>query len=214
MTMDELELRRLLDQLAHEGGSPCTVDVALARGAGRRRLRLRRAAMTGASAIATAVAALVAGGALPLGPGGSHRGRPAENQTSHHGASRPTWLPVAPARLNPLDSYASYGWLPKGFARPSYDDSGSFTLPTIEDIKPDITSGTDTFAQGPIVAWDMATLRELAVQVTARGDCRLTGPFTMRADKFHPPGRAYLPAQQGSKIGQMRFPHGLKCETD
>jgi hypothetical protein len=109
--MDETTVRSLLTLAARDDDAPPSgVSVPLARRSGRRRLRLLRVFLPGMAPVAAAVAvALVV--SLPTALRGSSPGagtRPART---------PVTAPlVAPRTFNPLVPYASFGWLPTGFA--------------------------------------------------------------------------------------------------
>jgi hypothetical protein len=108
--VDEAGARTVLERLAAEAPPPSRVDIGLARRQGRRRLRGRRAAVPGASALAVvAVIAVVAGGVVPAGSRSSGPPRPTASRSGG-----PAGPPPAPATLNPLIPYAAFGWLPAG----------------------------------------------------------------------------------------------------
>jgi hypothetical protein len=99
--MDETGARAVLERVAGDDAPPTRIDIALARRKGFTRLLWRLVAIVGVVPV-IAVAGVVVGGALPLGPSGH---RPAVTQESPA---------AAPHRFNPLVSYARFGWLPGG----------------------------------------------------------------------------------------------------
>ena len=113
--MDEKAMRAHFERAAGANLPPSTVDVARAREAGRRRLRVRRAGVPAASfGVVIAVGALFAGGVLPTGA----NSRPPAAAHVHKGhARKPEHAsgPMAPASFDPLAIYATFGWLPPGF---------------------------------------------------------------------------------------------------
>lgn len=117
--MDEKALRAHFERAGSASVPPSTVDVALARKLGRRRLRLRRAGVPAVSlGIVVAVGALFATGVLPP----SASGRPATHghklRLHKPGHARG---PMAPASFDPLAIYGSFGWLPRGFSATNSD---------------------------------------------------------------------------------------------
>jgi hypothetical protein len=107
--MVEPQVRELFEQLASGEPPPSRVDIALARGRGRKRLRWRRAGLAGAPVLAAAAAA-----AVVLGTGAAP-GLPAQTGTTPSASAPPAAGPArAPSRFNPLVPYASFGWLPAG----------------------------------------------------------------------------------------------------
>ncbi len=104
----------MLQRAAFEQPPPGRVDIELARRAGRRRLRWRRAGLAGTPATAAiAVVALVTSGALSpsLHPGYSH---PAGHHSPRAEPGKGLGQVRPPRRFNPLIPYAAFGWLPKG----------------------------------------------------------------------------------------------------
>lgn len=109
--MDEAAVRALLAVAGQDDDAPpCGVSVPLALSRGRRRLRLLRVYLPGAAPVAAGVVvALVI--ALPAAVRSSspEAGAPQVRVT----ATAPA---AAPRHFNPLVPYASFGWLPAGFA--------------------------------------------------------------------------------------------------
>jgi hypothetical protein len=102
--MDEPQVRAIFERLSGTEVPPSQVDVGLARLTGRRRLRRRRAILSGTPAVAVAVVALSANAILPAAPHGPHRGGHPVNDSP----------PPATAGFSPLVPYAEFGWLPAG----------------------------------------------------------------------------------------------------
>jgi hypothetical protein len=102
--MDEQEARAIFARMSGADVPPSRVSVEAARTSGRRKLRRRRAALSGTPAVAVAVVALLAGGILP----GFHAHQP-------HQSAPPAGSPPPPTRaFDPLVPYATLGWLPAG----------------------------------------------------------------------------------------------------
>jgi hypothetical protein len=186
--MDEKTMRALLERAAGVNVPPSTVDVARARKAGRRRLRIRRAGLPTASfGVVIAVGALFAGGVLPTGATSrpSATSRPAGHaQKSEHASG-----PMAPASFDPLAIYATFGWLPHGF---------SVTNP------PTPQTAIQSFADvnGP-------NGQSIALTVYAAHQCSLTGPFWSPAK-----GTFQITASGKHKryLHSKRYPRGLLCQ--
>ena len=70
--MDEPQVRAIFERLSGTDAPASRVDVGLARLSGRRRLRLRRAVLSGTPAVAVAVLALSASGLVSVLPHGTH----------------------------------------------------------------------------------------------------------------------------------------------
>jgi hypothetical protein len=103
--MDEQEARAIFARMSGAGVPPSRVSVEAARTSGRRKLRRRRAALSGTPAVAVAVVALLAGGILP----GFHAREPHQSTPPAAGS------PPPPTRaFDPLVPYATLGWLPDG----------------------------------------------------------------------------------------------------
>ncbi|MEP7023038.1 MAG: hypothetical protein ABJB47_04360 [Actinomycetota bacterium] len=102
--MNEPQVRALFERMSDTEAPPPRVNVGLARLNGRRKLRRRRAAMSGTPAVAVVALALFAGGILPAS---SHE---------QHGSSHPATGPQPPAscNFNPLVPYAEFSWLLAG----------------------------------------------------------------------------------------------------
>ncbi len=150
--MDEKALRAHFERVARANVPASLVDVARARKAGRRRLRIRRAGVPAASfGVVIAVGALFAGGVLPTNA--TNRGAAAAHAHKPNHASGP----MAPASFDPLAIYATFGWLPPGF---------SVVNP------PTAQTTTQSFANvsGP-------NGQSIALTVFAAHQCSFTGPF-------------------------------------
>jgi len=183
--MDEKAMRALLERAARANLPPSTVDVARARKAGRRRLRIRRAGVPAASfAVVIAVGALFAGGVVPTSPPAAAGHSPEAHPRSPQHATGPE----APASFNPLAIYATFGWLPPGF---------SVVNP------PTAQTATQSFADvnGP-------SGRSIALTVFAARQCSLTGPFW-----FPPKGtfRFTVGGEHRRHLHSRRYPRGLHC---
>ena len=113
--MDEPQVRAIFERLSGTDAPASRVDVGLARLRGRRRLRLRRAVLSGTPAVAVAVLALSASGLVNVMPHGPDR--------SHPATSPP---PPATASFSPLIPYAEFGWLPRGVS-PLTGTTGRFS---------------------------------------------------------------------------------------
>jgi hypothetical protein len=153
--MDEAAARALLERMAATKAPPSRVDIELARRRGRRTLRLRRAWIPGASAVAmAAVVVLVAGGVIAFGTGSGRPGpgRPGPERPEGPAASRQ----AAPRQFSPVIPYAAFGWLPAGYSFLSGD-----TNPT-----------SDYLTAGPKSVTQYA---ELALDVYSAGTCNLSG---------------------------------------
>jgi len=103
--MDEQEARAILARIYAADIPPPRISVEAARTSGRRKLRRRRAALSGTPAVAVAVVALLAGGILP----GFHVHQP--HQSTPQAAGSP---PLPTRAFDPLVPYATLGWLPAG----------------------------------------------------------------------------------------------------
>jgi hypothetical protein len=99
--MSEADIRAHLERLAGTEAPPARVDIGMAVRRGRRRLRWRRAGISGTPVAAVAVIALLAGGIIPAGSGHPHTAALAGQ-------------PASPASFNPLIPYAAFGVLPAG----------------------------------------------------------------------------------------------------
>jgi hypothetical protein len=111
MTIDDAQLRLLLDRLEDPPEPPSTVNLAQALAAGRRKLRRRRIARVGTSVLAIFTAAAIAVPAIGW---------------LHH-PTRPSVGPVtgqAPRSFNPLVPYAFFGRLPGGAREVAVTTSG------------------------------------------------------------------------------------------
>ena len=95
--MSEPQIRALFTEIADAEPARSQLDIQLARGRGRARLRWRRACVAGTSVLAAVAAVVLAVslGAFRLGSG-------------------PAPGPAAPRQFNPLVPYLSFGWLPAG----------------------------------------------------------------------------------------------------
>jgi hypothetical protein len=102
--MDEDTARALLEKAAADDAPPSRVDISLARKAGRRRLRWRRAGLAGGPALAAIAVAGI--WAVPFGHG-VHSDQPIV-------AAPKSSLVAAQMRFSPLTAYAQFGWLPSG----------------------------------------------------------------------------------------------------
>jgi len=199
MTMDENAVRLVLERAAATDGPRSTVDVARARRTGRRRLRLWRVILPGASAAAVAAIAALAGGMLPLGPA-------AGGTAARHGphpvvGSRFPWLTSAPATFSPLVPYAAFGWLPAGFSI-----AGAYG-----DMMHEMSNSVASTHWVPLQAQDPAINRTLTGSVGAAGICHLTGQVAW--PPAGPPGGSGSQSAAGPlRPGQRRYPHGLACE--
>jgi hypothetical protein len=182
-------MRAHFERAAGANVPPSTVDVARARKAGRRRLRIRRAGVPAASfGVVIAVGALFAGGVLPTGatsgPAAAAHSHEGHAQKSQHASG-----PAAPASFDPLAIYASFGWLPPGF---------SVTNPPTPQTA--IQSLAD--ASGP-------NGRSIALTVYAAHQCSLTGPF------WSPPKGTFQFTDGGKHkryLPSKRYPLGLLCK--
>jgi hypothetical protein len=96
--MNEQDIRMQLERLAGGEAPPPRVDIGQAVRRGRRRLRWRRAGMSGTPAAAIVLIAVLASGIIPDHPGHQHTTTPA----------------APPASFNPLIPYAAFGVLPAG----------------------------------------------------------------------------------------------------
>jgi hypothetical protein len=105
--MDEPQVRAIFERLSGTDAPASRVDVGLARLRGRRRLRLRRAVLSGTPAVAVAVLALSASGLVSVLPHGTH----GPHRNGHPATSTP---PPATRSFSPLIPYAEFGWLPPG----------------------------------------------------------------------------------------------------
>jgi hypothetical protein len=156
--MDETRVRGLLQRAAAGQEPPSRVDVELARGLGRRKLRWRRASLAVGSAAAV-VAVAVAAVAVP-GSGGTAPGHGKAPQA--HGAI------AAPSRFNPVRPYATFGWLPAG-------ESLAYGTTTTSDV--DLTAGTGpawelkVYAAGFCDLTSRQVLRRLGLHQQPRLDC-------------------------------------------
>ncbi len=152
--MDENKARSLLEQAAGAPAPSSSVDIAKARRIGRRRLRLRRFGAPAASVSAVAIViGLIASGAVPLGAGSHVGGRPAPVASGGAAHTR---------ALNPLVPYATFGWLPVGYAVSAEPMHGySIITPTVEQLTASDSSG-----------------RSISFEVFPIGQCHLTGPRT------------------------------------
>jgi hypothetical protein len=186
--MDEKALRAHFERVAGTNAPPSMVDVARARKAGRRRLRIRRAGVPATSfGVVIAVGALFAGGVLPAGP----TSRPAAATHADKGRARKTEHasgPAAPASFDPLAIYATFGWLPAGFSVGS---------------PPSAQTATQSFANvnGP-------NGQSIALTVFAAHQCSFTGPF------WSPPKGTFQFTDGGKHKRYLRsrlYPGGLVC---
>jgi hypothetical protein len=188
--MDEKALRAHFERAARANLPPSTVDVARARKAGRRRLRIRRAGVPAASfGVVIAVGALFATGVLPTGaasrPAAGGHGHKAHARKQEH-ARRP----MAPASFDPLAIYATFGWLPPGFS--------VVTPPTQQ-------TATQSFADvnGP-------NGQSIALTVFAAHQCSFTGPI------WSPAKGTFRFTDNGKHkryLRSRRYPRGLLCNT-
>src|SRR5258706_11655871 len=112
VTMDDAQIRRVVDGPAENLELPSAVGLEKARTAGRRRIRWWRLAAVGsvlAVAAAVAIALSVIGSLGSAGQNGRIRhSMPAEPRRS-------------PRSFNPLVPYASFGWLPSGARVTTFD---------------------------------------------------------------------------------------------
>jgi hypothetical protein len=133
--VDENAVRSLLMLAASdEQAPPCEVSVVLARSRGRRRLRRGRIYLPGAAPVAAAVAVVLVVTLSTVLSGGVP------------GRSVPAVVPpravvplVAPTTFNPLVPYASFGWLPAGFADTASagaSDQSTSTSVTLQALAP------------------------------------------------------------------------------
>lgn len=113
MSTIESQLRELYERLADREPPPSRVDVPLARQRGRARLRLSRAGMVAAPCLAAVVVATVAIAVAAVGTVPAPANPAGGRATRSPIAAPPT---AAPRQFNPLVSYASFGWLPPGYA--------------------------------------------------------------------------------------------------
>jgi hypothetical protein len=185
--MDEKAMRAHFERAAGASLSPSTVDVARARKEGRRRLRIRRAGVTGASFTAViAAGALFAGGVLPTGATSRPAAAPAHR--AHPGKPVHASGPVAPASFDPLAIYAAFGWLPAGF---SVDNP-----PTPQTATQSLAN-----ASGP-------NGQSIALTVFAARQCSFTGPF------WSPPKGTFQFTDGGKHkryLHSRLYPGGLLC---
>src|SRR5262245_40003945 len=156
--MDETAVRALLAVAAQDDDAPpCGVSVPLARSRGRRRLRLLRVYLPGAAPVAAGVAvALVI--ALPTALRG---GSPVAG--ARPGSVTATAPAAAPRHFNPLVPYASFGWLPAGFATTAAAGASDESTPaelTLQALAP-VSDG-----------------RMVQVTVDAAGSCRIVATPT------------------------------------
>jgi len=113
--MDEPQVRAIFELLSGTDAPVSRVDAGLARLRGRRRLRLRRAVLSGTPVVAVAVLVLSASGilgALPHGPHGNGPHGPRGPHRSGHPAAVSS--PPATRSFNTTVPYAEFRWLPAG----------------------------------------------------------------------------------------------------
>jgi len=170
--MDENDVRSALAVAVRDDDAPpCGISIAQARRRGRRRLRLLRIYLPGAAPVAAAVVValvITLPAALSSGPSGP-RARPGPAR-----ASAPT---VAPSRFNPLEPYASFGWLPAGFsttARAGASDESTPASLTLQAVDP-VSGG-----------------QMVQVTIGAAGACRIGPPPRMPPSLAKPSARALL----------------------
>ena len=182
--MDETAVRSILAVGARDDvAPPCRVDVPLARSRGRRRLRLLRVYLPGAAPVAAGVAvALIISlpAALRDSPSGAsvRPGRPA--------ATAPI---VAPRTFNPLVPYASFGWLPAGFATTAAAGASDQSTPaslTLQALAP-VSDG-----------------RMVQVTIDAAGACRIVPTPAAITSATAAPARS-LSCADPSPAGVSRF---------
>jgi hypothetical protein len=188
--MDEKAMRNHFERAAGANVPPSTVDVARAREAGRRRLRIRRAGVTAVSlGVFIAVGALFAGGVLPTGatsrPAVTGHGHKAHPRKPEHASG-----PMAPASFDPLAIYATFGWLPPGFS--------VVTPPTQQTATQSLAD-----VNGP-------NGQSIALTVFAAHQCSLTGPF------WSPPKGTFQFTDGGKHkryLHSRLYPAGLLCNS-
>jgi hypothetical protein len=193
--MDEKALRAHFERFARVNLPPTTVDVARARKAGRRRLRIHRAGVPAASfGVVIAIGALFAGGVLPTGatsrPAVAAHARKDHARKDHASKPGPASGPMAPASFDPLAIYATFGWLPPGF---------SVVNP------PTAQTATQSFANvsGP-------NGQSIALTVFAAHQCSFTGPF------WSPPKGTFQFTDGGKHrryLHSRLYPGGLLCNS-
>jgi len=192
--MDEKAMRAHFERAAGAEPPPSTVDVARARKAGRRRLRIRRAGVPAVSVgIVTAVGALFASGVLPVGATSNRAPVTTHSNSPEHARGL-----VAPASFDPLAIWATFGWLPRGFSAvaPSY---------------PETTNQSSLDAMGSSKGQD------ISLMVFAARQCELTGPFWSPPKGGSQSGPASAPVSAGTSRSQQtplspkRYPAGLRC---
>ena len=180
--MDETAVRSALAVAARDDDAPpCGVSIPQARRRGRRRLRLLRVYLPGAAPVAAGVAvALVI--SLPAALNGSSSG--ASPRAGGAAGAAPT---VAPSRFNPLEPYATFGWLPAGFATTAAagasDESTAASL-TLQALAP-VSDG-----------------RMVRVTIDAAGACRAAPAAAWLAS---------LPARRRQSISLPRSAQTLSC---
>jgi hypothetical protein len=111
--MDETDVQTMLQRLADTPAPPARIDLGRAVSEGRRGKRLRQTKIGGSVLAAGAAAGVVV--ALLAVPGPRAAGLPSAASTGL--AHAPVVMPAtAPTRFNPLVPYASFGWMPSGYA--------------------------------------------------------------------------------------------------
>jgi DNA-directed RNA polymerase specialized sigma24 family protein len=162
VTMDETDVQTMLRRLADTAAPPARIDVGRAVSDGRRGKRWRHARIAGS--VLAAGAAAGAAVALLVVPGSRAAGLPPATSVTARPAQTPAPMPAtAPTRFDPLVPYASFGWLPGGYAL----DSGNRT------------DATSTTRDVQLIADHGTTLIDLDVH--AKGACWHTGPASLPA---------------------------------
>jgi len=179
--MDEPRARAIFGLLSDAEAPPSRVDVGLARITGRRRLRRRRAVLSGTPAVAVAVVALSASGLIAVLPHGPH-GRPGPHQGGHPVTVTP---PPATRSFDPLVPYAEFRWLPKGVS---------------------LIAGTTGRLSQHLAAGPNAHRAMWSLDITAEGRCNLSSDQILR--QLRHGGHPVLRCSTGRSAGFQFTPTG------
>jgi hypothetical protein len=162
MTVDETGVQTMLRRLADTAAPPARIDVGRAIRDGRRGKRWRQARIGGS--VLAAGAAAGAAIALLVVPGNRAAGLPPAAPVTARPAQTLAPMPATvPARFDPLVPYASFGWLPGGYALGDTDR----------------TEASSTTRDVQLIADHGTTLIDLDVH--AKGACWHTGPASLPA---------------------------------
>jgi hypothetical protein len=166
--MDESCVRALFDRLTGDEPPPSRVDIRLASRVGRRRLRWRRGAAPGASALAiVVVAGLISTSVITLGP-----------RVATPGVVRPERV------LNPFAPYATFGWLPRGFSLPAGNTISWLNEATTQSTQ--VSAGSPATQQVISLTANSADSCAVVRQSTFPGGSRERRNFIKRYEKrFH-----------------------------